>query len=462
MECGYGWPNAEYNLMSWALSCCSLRAHYDQVELYTDQRGYDVLIQKLCLPYTDVHVVYDDNLCLPQHWSTAKIKTYAMQTRPFLHVDGDVYVPTPLRQESLDAPLIAQNREIGTAYYRNMVDNVLRHKEIVFPQHISEALLKEPVTSYNMGLFGGYDLEFIHRYCETSLSFLEDNHMNDSTYPHSKVCCNILFEQVFFAVLAEFERRKVAGILDHPVKDQGYSGREFADLAYWEQRPFFHLLGGHKRNAYNTDMIRRTLLRLYPDILERIIPLCSANHQRYATDMEDKAKGLSIERSIASYEDTVEHYQDKWKSLKREDLYAWERRSAEASILMWKDREVRQDFWMGCNPYLKLFHLPDEYHPEAIRLLHGRLNIEAQYPLTDVMMLPCLYEKGMREVPMVDMQVKALNLLQTGPMKYGDLEALLQQDYVRTNEKSIKSWQKIFSHQLAELIYKGILVLYSE
>ena len=48
----FGWPHAEYNLMSWALSCCSLREHYDEVALYTDKQGYEVLIEKLNLPYT--------------------------------------------------------------------------------------------------------------------------------------------------------------------------------------------------------------------------------------------------------------------------------------------------------------------------------------------------------------------------------------------------------------------------
>ena len=75
LQYGFGWRHAEHNLMSWALSCCSLREHYDQVELYTDQRGYDVLIEKLHFPYTAVHVVYDDHLCLPQHWAYAKIKS---------------------------------------------------------------------------------------------------------------------------------------------------------------------------------------------------------------------------------------------------------------------------------------------------------------------------------------------------------------------------------------------------
>lgn len=74
LEHSFGWPHAEYNLMSWTLSCLSLREHFDQVELYTDKRGYEVLIEKLHLPYTQVHVIYDDSLCLPQHWAYAKTR----------------------------------------------------------------------------------------------------------------------------------------------------------------------------------------------------------------------------------------------------------------------------------------------------------------------------------------------------------------------------------------------------
>ena len=69
LKYSFGWTHPEYNLMSWALSCLSLREHYDEVALYTDQEGYDVLINKLHLPYTEVNVVYDKNLCLPHHWA---------------------------------------------------------------------------------------------------------------------------------------------------------------------------------------------------------------------------------------------------------------------------------------------------------------------------------------------------------------------------------------------------------
>ena len=50
MQDGFGWLHPEYNLMSWALSCLSLREHYDEVALYTDSEGKRILIDKLRFP----------------------------------------------------------------------------------------------------------------------------------------------------------------------------------------------------------------------------------------------------------------------------------------------------------------------------------------------------------------------------------------------------------------------------
>ena len=101
LQDGFGWLHPEYNLMSWALSCLSLREHYDEVALYTDSEGKRILIDKLHLPYTEVNVIFDDFPCLPQHWALAKIKTYSIQTRPFLHVDGDVTFHIPFLMKSI-------------------------------------------------------------------------------------------------------------------------------------------------------------------------------------------------------------------------------------------------------------------------------------------------------------------------------------------------------------------------
>lgn len=459
LECGYGWNNAEHNLMSWALSCYSLCSNYDQVELYTDQRGYEVLIEKLKLPYTNVHIVYTDSLCLPQHWAYAKVKTYYMQNKPFLHVDGDIYTPKPFKQELLEAPLIAQNREIGTVYYRRMIENILRHKEIVLPQYITDALRKESIASYNMGIFGGSDLEFIHHYCQESFAFLEKNRMNDHSFPNSRVNCNIFFEQVFFAVLADIEGKEVVSVLGRPMKDEGYSAHEFCDLAYWNQRHFFHILGGHKRNPYNAEMIRRTLLRLYPNVLERVFALFPEKHRRFSTKAKEESTCMSMERSIACYEDVVKNQQKIWDSLGQNELYAWEKRSAESVILMRSDGGLRNELWVECNPIIKFYHFPDYFNSESLRLLHGRLGIEEQYPLKGVLMLPCLFDKGIKEIPVLDIQMRALHILQGHTMKYKDLEEMLLADFTLNSEDSRRCGRKIVERHIGELVYKGALVL---
>jgi hypothetical protein len=164
--------------MSWALSCLSLREHYDEVELYTDSAGYHILIEVLQLPYTKTHVIFDDFQCLPQHWALSKIKTYSLQTEPFLHIDGDIYLPRPLPKRNLNAPLVAQNREIGTIYYRHMMDHVLRMENLELPDYVMRGLKENSIASYNMGVFGGTDITFIHKYCEEVLRFIDTNRIN--------------------------------------------------------------------------------------------------------------------------------------------------------------------------------------------------------------------------------------------------------------------------------------------
>ena len=285
--------------------------------------------------------------------------------------------------------------------------------------------------------------------------------MNDRSLPHSRVCCNILFEQVFFAVLADLEHRDVASVLGRGVKDEGYSGREFCDLSYWSQRPFFHLLGGHKRNPYNVEMLRRTLLRLYPDVLDCLTALFSSSHRRFSVGIRNENPGMSIERSIAVYEDYVDRTQEEWDKLSNEELLSWERRSAESVIFKQSDDEIRKTLLLERNPWQEWYHFPSDFHPGALRLLHGRFGIEEQYPLTDVVMVPCLYERGMREIPIVDMQIKALRMLQECPMAYGDLESELMAGYTLKSEESVCSWRRIVERQIAELIYKGVLVVKS-
>ena len=148
--------------LSWILSCNQLCKFYDDVTLVTDRAGYDMLIEKLRLPYTDVIVCLDElNKYNPNLWALAKIKAYSIMDEPFIHVDGDVFI-----WEGIEAPLqgnelIAQNREITTDYYRSMWKGI-RPSLSYIPDALIAFDESRNNAAYNMGIFGGSDIAFVN------------------------------------------------------------------------------------------------------------------------------------------------------------------------------------------------------------------------------------------------------------------------------------------------------------
>ena len=164
-ESPFWWNHAEYNLMSWALSCMSLKEQFGKVTLYTDSEGAKTLIDTLKLPYSEVVVNFDGFDCLTCHWALAKVKAYSLQTEPFLHIDGDIYLTQPLPQSITEARLIAQNKERCTEYYRGMIDRFLSVDGLKLAPQFAEVLKSDNVPSYNLGFCGGNDLGFFGRFC---------------------------------------------------------------------------------------------------------------------------------------------------------------------------------------------------------------------------------------------------------------------------------------------------------
>src|ERR1700749_4013895 len=79
-----GWPEKRFNYFSWALSCLQLSKFYTDVELITDSRGKDLLIDKMALPYTTVKVRLDElDRYDPGLWALGKILSYAQNDEPF-------------------------------------------------------------------------------------------------------------------------------------------------------------------------------------------------------------------------------------------------------------------------------------------------------------------------------------------------------------------------------------------
>ena len=453
----FGWFHPEYNLMSWALSCLSLREHYDEVALYTDSEGKRILIDKLHLPYTEVNVVFDDFLCLPQHWALAKIKTYSLQTKPFLHVDGDVFVPKPFSEEILQAPLIAQNREIGTEYYRNMVNKILAYSTLKFPIFLKEGMQADSLPSYNMGIFGGQDLFFIGHYCRQVMEFMDDNHLNDTESINSKASCNVLYEQIFLALIVEYQQKKVSTLISQGFIDNGYTVGDFCDLNKYEQKAFFHILGGHKGNPHVLEMLEKAMLRNYPQKYKEILSLFPYRFRRLNPDVHFIKPPVSAERCIAQYEDFLDEQELKWESLIFDDVFQWELCCARSVPLMEEIIENKTCPHLIRHPHYVLFNIPQVWHPWATEQLKIHLNWDRKAPLNRILVMPTLGERGMKESGISEMQFKILSVLGGRSMTWDELLQEIVGEFNIENEDAQKGIKKHLNSEIRYLLQKGIV-----
>lgn len=270
-----GWISPQHHLMAWALSCLKLREHYDNVELYTDQTGYDWLIGKLQLPYTKVHVVMDElNTYKKELWALAKVKAYSLQDTPFLHVDGDVFIWKPFPPALLEAPLITQNTELATGYYAHKFRPIIAELNYL-PEAFDLRTSPTDIGSCNAGIMGGTDHAFYKNYCQLAFDMVDKNDLRKLS-DQTLIDFNIVFEQVLFCHLAAREKKQIHGLLEKEYTDNGYLYDEIGDFTTLPYTTgYIHLLGQHKRNAMACNLMARFLLAEYPEYFFRIKELFS-------------------------------------------------------------------------------------------------------------------------------------------------------------------------------------------
>lgn len=419
LEHNFGWLRPEYNLMSWVLSCLCLRKHYDEVALYTDEQGKHVLIDLLHLPYTEVNVVYDETLCPPQHWAYPKIMTYSLQTKPFLHVDGDVFLPAPIPDEVINAPLIAQNREIGTAYYQKMMQRVFHNPDITLPDFVRRGLGDGSLASYNMGVFGGNDIEFIQQYCQEVFCFMEENHINEVQHRNSNIECNVFFEQILLAAMADKERKEVGSVVSHPMYDQGYTTSEFCNLRAFDNRPIHHLLGGHKYNPWVLRMLVQALLRLYPEMFQHILSLCPKFRYEVFTLIGHDSD--CSEAEIRPYLDFIESTRKDWSKLPLENLIKIESMSPTEEYIKAVVKKGDSTVTLSLSPYMVIYTLEGDRSKEADTYLRKRLNCGSHFPLSKIALLPTLSGYGYIEVPLLPIDLAIIRLLSGAELTFEEL-----------------------------------------
>jgi hypothetical protein len=254
--------------MSWALSCLLAKSAFSEINLVTDLKGKQILIDQLQLPYSSVSTSLEGALddYHPALFSLAKIHTYNTQNEPFLHLDGDVFIWEKPDEEFLNSRLIAQNLDKNLEFYPHALNEINQHFT-----YIPQTLLKEnyehnDVYGSNAGLLGGKDLPFFKSYCRQAFKFIDDNkHHLDKVNVGS---LNFIFEQYLFCQLAAGANIPISyyqRMVDDPV---------FKDYIKFEDQPHIqmvHPVGNFKKYPHVCEHLAKKLRSEYPEYYYRVI-----------------------------------------------------------------------------------------------------------------------------------------------------------------------------------------------
>jgi hypothetical protein len=285
----YGWLSEPYNWLSWILSANQLAKFY-KVELYTDQKGYEILIDKLQLPYHKVHVILDElNHYHKSLWAMPKIKTYSLQNEPFLHVDGDVFIWEKFSNELLKGDFITQNLEITTEYYEEMWNEICPNLLYV-PNEMKDYINNSNSYAYNMGIIGGNNYEYFKHYAAISTEFVDNNKSVWNSINGFNF--NIFFEQVLFYNMIKESSGKVSCLFSDTPNDNDYIG--FGDFdKVPNQKNYLHLLGTYKKSERICNNLETYVIKEYPEYFERLRKLFPSYFLHYEMSF-DKSKNQDL------------------------------------------------------------------------------------------------------------------------------------------------------------------------
>lgn len=264
-----GWPHRKLNYFSWALSCLSLRTYYEEVELVTDDKGKEILIDKMQLPYTKttttLNVLGDRDGGL---WALGKVYAYGLQKTPFLHVDNDIFIGKPFSRRIARAGLAAQNVQLRTPHYSAAFREVTGSFEHI-PGYLAALSGHEIVPCSNAGILGGRDIGFFQTYMREVLAFLDKNagNVDSSLRKMDAGYFNVIYEQVLFYALAGSMGKDITYLFDRAYDIPPQIG--FFHAAK-KNGLFVHCFGSYKKFPVVYLFMEEMLKQRFPKYYDRI------------------------------------------------------------------------------------------------------------------------------------------------------------------------------------------------
>lgn len=265
-----GWNSQLDHLTSWALSCHQLRKFYDEVELVTDEVGKQILVDQMQLPYSNVRIELDQfNSLSSDLWAVGKIHAYSIQTKPFIHVDGDVFIWNRFPPEIEGGKLVCQNFDCNQVDYQKALHRI-SSSDFFIPDVIRDQMTGGDIYSCNAGILGGNDVSFLNRYAETSFDFINRNlsKLDGDNFP----AFNILFEQYLFYCLSKEQNIPVVPYFQQV--DYGFTPQRY--VRFWNapsKTKYIHVISRFKKKNSFGELIAWMLKRDHPQAYYRILKL---------------------------------------------------------------------------------------------------------------------------------------------------------------------------------------------
>jgi hypothetical protein len=265
-----------HHLLSWVLSTQTAMQWYPDTVLYTDEAGAALLVDCLGLKFGQVSTALDAMAPTdPDMQGAGKLYAYSLQAEPFVHIDSDVYLWSPLPARLTRAPLLSQNPEpfeLGASHYH--------------PEAFEEAgwVPEEWKWFYTQtetvqrgdwcGIFGGNAIDLINHYACLALRMVE-HAANRPTWSRLIDTAGAgdafgLVEEYLLSACLEYHRRhEDAGERDVHMEYLFASVAEAYGRTVPARSGYTHLIGVSKRNPV---LCRRLELRVsqeYPELFAR-------------------------------------------------------------------------------------------------------------------------------------------------------------------------------------------------
>jgi hypothetical protein len=264
------WIEPRHHLLSWVLSFETARKHFKSTALVTDDAGAALLAENLGLDFDEVTTELNDLTdAEPDWWALGKLLAYGRQQEPFVHIDSDVYLWSPLPHRLVTASILAQNPEViahSSCYEPEVLEQALA--EGGWLPHEWIEIRKYSRRNYEAvccGILGGTDVEFLRYYAEQAIALIRHPE-NVSRLRHlaNRGKHVLLVEQFFLWTCIQYHRHELLSPFYNVnveylfrTQDQAYKGASSS--------AYTHLLGPAKKNRLMAHRLESRVRRQFPE-----------------------------------------------------------------------------------------------------------------------------------------------------------------------------------------------------